>query len=35
MQGIAIRWAVADPGAFQRANYPKALRSYAMRGVAG
>jgi dihydroorotate dehydrogenase (fumarate) len=35
MQGSMSLRAVADPGAFQRANYLKVLRSYAMRGVVG
>ncbi len=35
MQGSMSLRAVADPGAFQRANYVKVLRSYALREVAG
>jgi dihydroorotate dehydrogenase (fumarate) len=35
MQGSMSLRAVGDPGAFQRANYVKVLRSYAMREVAG
>jgi dihydroorotate dehydrogenase (fumarate) len=35
MQGSMSLRAVADPSAFQRANYVKVFRSYALREVAG
>jgi dihydroorotate dehydrogenase (fumarate) len=33
MQGSMSLRRVADPGAYQRANYMKVLRSYALRGA--
>src|SRR5262249_3794703 len=33
MQGSMSQWSVADPNAFQRANYMKVLRSYSLRAV--
>ena len=33
MQGSMSQRAVADPGAFQRANYVRVLSSYSVKGV--